>query len=254
MKLFHREIGDGPAILLLHGVFGSGDNLYTVSKQIAEAGYKVYLLDARNHGLSPHSTEHNYEAMGADLYEFIIDQNLNNPVIIGHSMGGKTVMQYSQQYDNFSKLAIIDIAPRFYPTHHSHILEGLAAIDLNKMSSRKDAEEIFAGYVSDFGERQFILKNLYRTENGKFDWRINVNAISENIEQIGSEIELSKKIDSPTLFVKGELSSYINEEDEKNIKAFYTNAYIVEIKGANHWVHATKPQEFVSTILSFLKL
>lgn len=253
MDIFHRVVGEGKPIVILHGVFGSGDNLFTASKLIAAGGYKVYLLDARNHGLSPHDPVHNYKVMAQDLDTFLSKEGLDKPVIIGHSMGGKTVMEYSQHYDNYSKLVIIDIAPRAYKPHHSHILNGLKAINLAEVKNRKDAENIFSEYVSDFGERQFILKNLYRKDNGGFDWRINIEAISNAIEDISSEIALTKEITAPTLFLKGELSSYINEDDEKQIKQTFTNCYIVEIKGANHWVHATKPQEFVATILSFVK-
>lgn len=253
MNIFHRTIGEGQPIVLLHGVFGSGDNLFTVSKLIAQEGYKFYLLDARNHGLSPHSPEHNYKAMAEDLAEWLAQEQLDKPVIIGHSMGGKTVMQFSQESDNYSKLVVIDIAPRAYQPHHSHILKGLRAINLSKIENRKDAENIFANYVSDFGERQFILKNLYRKEEGGFGWRINIEAIGNNIENISGEILLNKEITAPTLFLKGELSNYITDEDEGQIKQVFSNSQIVEIKGANHWVHATKPQEFVATILSFLK-
>jgi esterase len=253
MNLFFRKIGEGPAIVILHGVFGSSDNLFTVSKQIAEKGFCVYTLDARNHGQSPRSNDFNYDVMAADLNDFLLQEKLVNPVILGHSMGGKTVMQFAMKYDNFSKLIVVDIAPRFYPTHHSHILEGLNAIKLDQISSRKDAENIFSNYVSDLGEQQFILKNLYRNEEGKFDWRINIPVITKEIYQIGSELTDVKKIEKPVLFLRGSESSYISLEDEDLIKTIFTNASIHIIEGANHWVHATKPLEFIEEVVTFSK-
>lgn len=252
MKLFFRKIGEGKPLVFLHGVFGSSDNLHTVSKQIADAGYAVYTLDARNHGQSPWSSEFNYELMADDLNDFLVQYNIQNASIIGHSMGGKTLMQFSQKYSNYDKLIIVDIAPRFYPTHHDHIIQGLAAIDLGKLQSRKDAENIFSTYVADLGERQFILKNLYRTENEGFAWRINVEVISENIYLIGEEIHLENKILAPTLLIRGSESSYVSNQDFSDFKQAYPNARLATIDGANHWVHATKPAEFVSTILDFL--
>ena len=251
MQLFSRKVGEGQPFVVLHGVFGSSDNLFTVCKKIAEAGFEVHILDARNHGQSPRSEEFSYEVMAADLNEYLLANNLNNPIILGHSMGGKTVMTFAQNYTNFSKIIIVDIAPRFYPTHHNHILAGLAAIDLEKITSRKEAEDIFSGYVSDFGEKQFILKNLYRTEEGGFDWRINVPVISKEIYQIGGEIILDKKVDKPALLVRGSESSYVTDADFEYFKSSFVNAELQTIDGANHWVHATKPVEFVEAILKF---
>jgi esterase len=253
MELFFRKIGEGQPLVFLHGVFGSSDNLFTVSKAIAEAGYAVYTLDARNHGLSPRDNTFNYEVMADDLNDFLLQNQLQNPIIMGHSMGGKTTMAFSQKYDNFSKLIIIDIAPRFYPTHHNHIINGLAAIKLEILKSRKEAEEIFSKYVSDFGERQFILKNLYRTESGGFDWRINIPVISENMYLIGEEINLEKQVNQKTLLMRGSESSYVSDEDFEVFKEKYPNVILENIEGANHWVHATKPKEFVDAIIKFLQ-
>ena len=251
MHLFSRIVGEGQPFVVLHGVFGSSDNLFTVCKKIAESGFEVHILDARNHGQSPRSEVFNYEVMAADLNAYLDENNLQNPIIMGHSMGGKTVMTYGQTYTNFSKLIIVDIAPRFYPTHHDHILAGLAAIDLSKITSRKEAEDIFSNYVSDLGEKQFVLKNLYRTDEGGFDWRINIPVISSEIYQIGGEVVLGKKVEKPTLLIRGSDSSYVTEADFEVFKSSFVNAKLLTIQGANHWVHATRPVEFVEAILEF---
>lgn len=251
MKLHFNALGEGKPIVLTHGVFGSGDNLITVSKSIAEKGYRVYLLDARNHGRSNHTSVMNYQEMAKDFDEFLQSQNLVNPTIAGHSMGGKMILEYSQNYDNYDKMVVIDIAPKPYPPHHDHILNGLKAIDINAIKNRKEAEEVFSQYVNNVGERQFILKNIYRTDEG-FAWRINIDAIANNVDNIGAEIELKKKVSKPALFLTGADSNYVNEDDEKIIRDYYENSFIVDIKGANHWVHATKPQEFVQTLLKFM--
>lgn len=252
MKLYFRKIGEGKPLVMLHGVFGSSDNLFTVSKAIAEQGFAVYTLDARNHGQSPRSEEFNYEVMAADLNEFLTENNIENPTILGHSMGGKTVMQFAMNYDNFEKLIVVDIAPKFYKTHHNHILEGLNAIDVTQLKSRNDATAIFKNYVADFGEQQFLLKNLYRTDEGGFDWRINIPVISKEIKNVGEELTNTRIVEKPILFMRGGDSDYILDEDIPAIKGIFPNAEMQTISGANHWVHATKPTEFVDSVVKFL--
>jgi pimeloyl-ACP methyl ester carboxylesterase len=218
---------------------------------LAEQNFAVYILDARNHGQSPNDNVHNYDVMADDLAEFIQHKKLEAPIILGHSMGGKTVLQYAQKYDNYEKLIIVDIAPKFYPTHHEHIMAGLNAIPIHEIKSRKEAEAIFEKHVIDAGERQFILKNIYRTDDG-FAWRINIPVIDKEIHSIGEEIISERIVSKPVLFIMGSESSYVNEEDMVSIKKNYTNVQFKTIEGANHWVHATKPKEFLEVVFKFI--
>ena len=253
MKLFFRKTGDGQPILILHGVFGSSDNWFSISKMIAEKGYAVYALDARNHGQSPRSEAFSYELMAEDLNEFSTEHQLQKPVIIGHSMGGKTVMHFAMKYpEKFSKLIIVDIAPKFYPSHHTHIIQGLNAINLANLKNRNDAESQLAAFVSNVGERQFLLKNLYRTEDGKFDWRINLPVLSKEIYQIGGDFIDVSKVSKPVLFLRGSESGYIFDEDIAVIKTIFSDATIETIEGAGHWVQAEKPVEFVAAVINFI--
>jgi esterase len=254
MQLFFRKIGEtGPPIVILHGVFGSADNWATIQKHIAEAGYTSYALDARNHGRSPWSDDFSYEIMADDLMKFVDSQVLINPIIIGHSMGGKVAMQFAMKYpEAFSKLIVVDIAPKFYPSHHGHILQAFNLIDLTLYNSRNEVDAEFAKFVPDFGERQFLMKNLGRNENNAFEWKINVPVLSREIYQIGGEMTDVKTVVKPTLFIKGERSPYIEEEDFSAIKSIFMNAQIETVEGAGHWVQAEKPKEFLEIILKFL--
>lgn len=252
MKLHYRKLGSGQPLVVLHGVFGSSDNLFTVCRSIAEKGYEVYILDARNHGQSERSEVFNYEAMAGDLDNFLSENGIRNPVILGHSMGGKTVLQYSQHYTNFSGLVIVDIAARGYSRHHEHIIRGLQAIDTQTLASRKEAEEIFSRYVTDAGERQFLLKNLYRTEEGGFDWRINVPVLAANAGEVVSAVPIYNKVEKPLLLMRGAESGYVRDEDFEELRTYYPAARLVTIDGANHWVHATRPAEFVEEVVTFL--
>jgi esterase len=255
MKLFYRKAGEiGTPLIILHGIFGSSDNWLTIGKVLAE-NHQVYMLDQRNHGQSPRSNELNYEVMAEDLKEFIVDNNLENAILIGHSMGGKTVMQFAMNYpDLFSKMIVVDIAPKFYPVHHSMILQGLASIDLKTLKSRTEANELMKRFEESEGVRQFLLKNLWRNpeKNNEFDWRINVPVIAKNIDIVGHELSNERTIEKLVLFIKGSESHYIKPEDERKIWELFPNYELVTIEGAGHWVQADKPKEFVEVVLNFI--
>ncbi|WPP53496.1 alpha/beta fold hydrolase [Catalinimonas niigatensis] len=254
MELHYRSIGEGQPMIILHGVFGTSDNLQTFGKLLAE-DYQVYLLDQRNHGSSPHSEDFNYQVMAEDLYEFIKTHQLEKPIILGHSMGGKVAMFFATQYpDQFGKLIVVDIAPRAYPVHHQKILQALGAVKTDQITSRKEAEEQMEPYISDFGVRQFLLKNLKRTDDNKnFAWKLNLSVIRDNIENIGEGIDDNVQVNKPVLFVKGAKSDYIKDEDEKLIKSIFPSARIVTIKNAGHWVHAEQPEQLFEEVSKFLK-
>lgn len=254
MELHYRSMGKGQPVIILHGVFGTSDNLQTFGKLLAER-HEVFLVDQRNHGLSPHSNEFNYQVMAKDLREFIEAHQLKKPIILGHSMGGKVAMFFAVQYpDQFDKLIVIDIAPRAYPVHHQQILKALSAVKIDEISSRKEAEEQMEPYISDFGVRQFLLKNLKRTEDNKnFAWKLNLSVIRENIENIGKGVAEDAQVEKPTLFIRGAKSDYIKEEDEKLIKKLFPLAKVVTIKNAGHWVHAEQPERLFEEVSDFLK-
>lgn len=256
MKLFFREVGNptDPAIVILHGVFGSSDNWLTVSKTIAGQGYRIILVDQRNHGHSPRSEQFDYPAMAADLHELLTDLNLAQPVLIGHSMGGKTVMQYAATYpaSTYSKLVVVDIAPKTYPVHHTELIRGLKAIDLTTLKSRNEADAILSQYEPLTAVRQFLLKNLYRNDQNQFDWRLNLAVIERELEGISREILNHPPITAPTLFIRGALSHYIRDSDYARIRQLFPNVSIVTIEGASHWVQAEKPAEFVQVLMAFL--
>ena len=252
MQLFYRETGQGLPLIILHGLFGSSDNWASVAKRIGEY-YKVYTVDQRNHGQSPKSEEFTYAAMAEDLKTFIEENDIKDPVVLGHSMGGKTAMTFALKYPELlRKLIVVDIAPKAYPLHHETILEGLNSVKLNQVRSRKDADVALSNYISELGIRQFLLKNLYRNEEGSFDWRINLPVITEKIANVGEEMQADESFNKPTLFIRGEASNYVLDEDQENIKALFTRAQVKTIRNAGHWVHAEQPEPFVKMLLEFI--
>lgn len=239
-------------MIILHGLFGSSDNWFTHSKKFAEH-FEVYLVDQRNHGQSPHSDDMNYRLLTEDLAGFISANDLDRPIVLGHSMGGKTAMNYAISHPGeVGKLVVVDIMPKSYPVHHDHILEGLMAIEIDEIKSRNEADEILAQHVPELAVRQFLLKNLSRNESQKFEWKINLDALSQHIEDLGAGLQYDGVYEGPTLFVKGAKSNYYKVGDEVAVKKFFPNAEIVTVD-TGHWVQAEKPEAFMEAVLPFLQ-
>ena len=251
MKLHFKKIGEGNPLLIIHGLFGSADNWGTLAKKFA-TNNTVYLIDLRNHGRSPHSTEMNYDIMADDLNELISDENILNPILLGHSMGGKAALQYAEKYPNvLKKLIVADIGIKQYPMHHDVIISGLKNVDLNIIQSRSEATKKLGEYVKEFGIQQFLLKNLYWIEKGQLAWRMNLNVIAEKIYEILKEIKINKN-ETETLFLRGELSNYILEDDFEDILKAFPNGKIKTIEGAGHWLHAENPISFYKKVVDFI--
>lgn len=253
MKLFCRELGGkGQPIIILHGFLGSSDNWLTQGKMLADS-FHVYMVDLRNHGQSPHSDDFSYADMADDLHEFFVTNSIENPVVIGHSMGGKVAMRFATTHPQLiSKLIIVDIAPKAYPVQHDHILEGLKSIPVDKIQSRNEAEESLSKYVSQKDVRQFLLKNLNREPEGGFSWKMNLPVLDKNIETIGEGILGDGKFEKPVLFVRGKKSNYIGDEDMDLIKKSFPEAILVTLD-TGHWVQAEKPHEFVDEVVRFIE-
>tara|TARA_B110000037_G_C17070752_1_gene485755 strand:+ start:705 stop:1466 length:762 start_codon:yes stop_codon:yes gene_type:complete len=251
MKLNFKKIGKGKPLLILHGLFGSSDNWGSLGKKFAENNL-VYLVDLRNHGRSPYSKEMSYDLMADDLLELIEDENINSPIILGHSMGGKAALLFAEKYPKYlEKLIVADIGIKAYPMHHDEILKGLNSVKLHEISSRNQAQQSIQSHIENLGIQQFLLKNLYWIEKGKLAWRMNLKVIEKNIGEILVKIKVQKNSVS-TLFVRGEMSNYILEDDFQNILESFPNGAIKTIPKVGHWLHAENPTEFYKIVREFI--
>jgi esterase len=251
MKLNYKKSGSGPPLVILHGLFGSLDNWFSIAKELMEH-YTLYLVDQRNHGDSPHSEKWNYAVMVEDLRELLDDLGLEKVFLMGHSMGGKTVMNFAVNYpERVAKLIVADIAPRYYPVHHETILEGLHSLDLKNLQSRKEADDQLAKYIPELGVRQFLLKSLTRDGNG-FAWKINLPVIIKNIENVGEALSEDAIFEGPTLFLAGANSNYIQQKDLPDMLAHFPNYELEFIPNAGHWLHAEHPHAVVMEMRRFL--
>lgn len=245
--------GEGKPFLILHGFLGMGDNWKTLGKRFSETGFQVHLIDQRNHGHSFHSDQFDYESMSKDLKKYIHHHSIESCVMLGHSMGGKTAMLFSTMYPNMiERLIVADISPRFYPVHHDAILEGLSSLDFSKVESRGEADEALSKYVTDFGTRQFLLKNLYWKEKGQLALRMNLEVLKEQVSEVGEALPLHSKFEKPTLFLRGDKSEYVMPNDESLIKQHFPFAEIKTVSNAGHWLHAENPNGFYDEVINFL--
>ena len=253
MKLHFKKLGSGPPLIILHGVFGSSDNWKTLANHLMIT-FEVYLVDQRNHGLSPHSDDLNYQVMTDDLKELLHNAQIEKCCLLGHSMGGKTAMNFAVQYpEKIMKLIIIDIAPKRYPPHHQNILQGVHSLKINEINTRKEADDLLSTTINNSGIRQFILKNLSRNPEGLFYWKINWKAIEDNIQAIGAPLLSHDLFTGEVLFIRGAQSDYILNEDEPLLKKHFPNAVLMTIQKAGHWVHAEQPAQLLALINQFIK-
>lgn len=253
MKLFYREFGKGEPLIILHGLFGSSDNWQTLAKKFAEE-YKVYTVDLRNHGRSFHHEEFNYDVMMHDVEEFINDIGLERVSLMGHSMGGKLSMNYTLNHpEKVDNLIVVDIAPRKYQVLHDGIIKALISLNLKEFTKREEVDDALSDMLQNFSVRQFLLKNLVRNPEGGFNWKINLNVIDRNIQNLVVEISSEDPYRGKTLFIAGDKSDYIRPVDEEQILELFPLAKIKYLPDTGHWVHAQAPELLFTTVIEFLK-
>ena len=254
MEILHsRIVGTGKPLLILHGYFGMGDNWKTHANSFVKDGFEVHLIDQRNHGRSFHSDDFDYELMVEDLYNYIEHHQLENIDLIGHSMGGKTVMLFAVENPELvNKLVVADISPRMYPPHHHDILDALNSVDFKIHNSRKLVDKQLAKLIPEIGVRSFLAKSLYWKEKGHLAFRFNLQSLTENNNEVGVALPPFTIFEGETLFLKGENSGYISTNEEPIIEAHFPNSKIVQIDNAGHWLHAENPEDFYKEVFRFL--
>lgn len=250
-KLHYVQQGQGPHLLTIHGLLGSLENLNMVAKPMAKH-FTVTNVDVRNHGSSIQLADMHYDQLAQDVIDTMDALNIHKAHVLGHSMGGKIAMQLALVHpDRVEKLAVADIAPVQYPAHHQQIFAGLNAIDLKKIKSRSDADNTLAKYVDTASVRQFLLRNLSKTEHG-FTFKCHLNNLTKGYEQIMSAYQGNNSFDGKTLFIKGGESNYITAEHRAIINQLFPKAKAKIIQGAGHWLHAEKTVAFNKILLDFL--
>ena len=259
VELNYRITGEGPPLILLHGLFGSLENLGGITRRLQDQ-WQIHALDQRNHGASPHTETMNYPAMADDVLAYMDARGLEKASILGHSMGGKTAMQVALQAPGrVERIIVADIAPVTYKPRHDAVLEGLTSVDLGSIRTRQDADRVLAEYVEELGVRQFLLKNLVRVGDdeqnqhpGPYRWRLNLPVIEQCYPRLAQAPEGGGPFEGPVLFIKGADSAYIQEKHRDDIRQRFPAADLRIINGTGHWLHAEKPDSFAALCRRFL--
>lgn len=260
-----RKSGHGPALVILHGLYGSSDNWISIARKLEEH-FTIFIPDLRNHGQSPHASTHTYQDMVGDLYQFFKDQLINRATILGHSMGGKLAMMFAAEYPELiTGLIIADIAPKNYNSEkkpfktvlqHELILGLMEELHLVAVTSRKEIDFFLSEKLEESTLRQFLLKNIRRNKEGYFEWKINVAVLKHALNSITSEVNRDWFADRlpilsyPVTFIRGLNSDYISDQDFIVLKEIYPEARLITIQDAGHWLHAEQPAKFIEAVLA----
>lgn len=251
MLAFDKK-GSGPAVILLHGLLGSRANLAGVAGSLSEI-FQVYGLDLRNHGDSFHHDSMTYADMACDLIDFMDSQEIETATLIGHSMGGKCAMTAAFHHpDRVKSLVIVDIAPKVYANiFWKKYVQAMLNLDLSAVKKRSDADRMLAEDIPEILYRQFLLQNLELTGRETYAWRADLSAIQKNAEEVAKAVE-GPAYNGETLFLKGENSPFILDEDRQMITGLFPGAKIETITGAAHLPHVENKEMFCRTVNRFL--
>lgn len=255
-KIFGENLSSTP-LLVFHGLFGMLDNWGSFGKELGEF-LPVHLIDLRNHGRSFHSENMSQDDLANDIANYMNHYGIEKAHVLGHSLGGKAVMQFALNYpEKVEKLIVVDISPKAYPPHHQGIIKALETVDFDTLKSRNEVEAVLNQYIPEKSVIQFLAKNLYWEESGetkKLNWRFNLKTLSEKYNEFVSNAIKFGVFEGETLFIAGEKSNYILPQDSFAIKQQFPKAQIVTVKNAAHWVQADNPVEFSEVVRNFLDL
>ncbi|WP_241609309.1 esterase [Rosenbergiella australiborealis] len=242
-----QYVTNQPAILLIHGLFGSLDNLGILARDLRQT-HTVLQVDVRNHGLSPRCDSMNYAEMAQDMFDTLDTHSLSEVIVIGHSMGGKIAMAMSACCpERVKQMVIIDIAPVTYTIRrHDSMFSALDAVTQARVTDRREAKTIMEAYIDEPEVIQFLLKSFHQGE-----WRFNIPALWNNYDTISGWQELPTWRD-PILFIRGKNSAYLDPKYQTALLKQFPQAKAYIIAGAGHWVHAEKPQTVQRAIHRFL--
>ncbi len=247
----HGERARGePPVLIVHGLFGSARNWGAIAKRLSDSR-EVLAVDMRNHGDSPHSADQSYAAMADDLAEVIAAAG-GQADVVGHSMGGKAAMVLALGApERVRRLVVADIAPVAYAHSQAPLVEAMRALDLRGIKTRGEADARLAQRIDSPQLRAFLLQSLDLRE-GPPRWKLNLDALADQMEHIMGWPEPAGRFDGPALFVSGAASDYVRPEHRDPIRALFPRARFATIPDAGHWLHAERPREFEAVLRSFL--
>lgn len=244
--------GSGPPLLLLHGLFASGSNLRAVANDLAQL-YTVHSVDLPMHGKSSLVQADSIESMARHVMAYAKDNSISKPIVIGHSLGGKVAMSAVLSGLQCSALIVLDIAPVGYPPSHGAVFEAVERVASLGLTSRQAVRKNLSLTLADNETIDFLSTQLHKTDAGHFQWKFDWQALRDNYEAFLAAPVSRESNETPSLFIAGELSSYVNDQGRVAIKYLFSNSRIVTLKGAGHWPHAQKFEALLNILHYFFQ-
>jgi len=246
------EFGSGRPLLILHGLLGSSENWGRVAK-VLSTQFQVITVDLRNHGMSFHDSKMDYSVMADDVIALIKRYQWHCPIIMGHSMGAKVALAITQQFEaEIQKLILVDMTNKRTDNRHLDIINAMASVSIGKIGSRSALRNALEKDIKNPQLLGLIIKNTIQVADA-LRWKVNIEAIKLNYENIINPVHIDEPIDIPTFIIKGEKSDYICDADIPSLENLFTSYEIETIPNAGHWVHAECPELFISSVLSNLQ-
>jgi pimeloyl-ACP methyl ester carboxylesterase len=253
MNLYTREFGgQGLPVVILHGLFASSKN-WVGTAQYLSGFSRPYALDLRNHGDSPHSDSHTLQDTIGDLERWLQSRQLEQVILLGHSMGGLVSMGFALSHPQSVKgLIVVDILPRGYRPDFTGEFQALS-LDLSHFKSRREIDEAMAPIIPDLQVRQFLQMNVERTD-ADFRWKLNVPALESSEFLQGPDFSIFKKpYDGPALLIAGGESPFARASDRSRFNEYFPNGKIEVLEDCDHWLHYICSQEFQGVVREFIE-
>lgn len=243
--------GDGPDVILLHGLFGMGSNLGGLGRSLRDA-YRVHLVDLPDHGRSAWTRHSDLRSMADALAQWLQSRSIAGVHCFGHSLGGKVAMQFALDHPAAAASVVIaDIAPVTYSRSHDQVFAALNAVSTARCQSRAEADVIMAGYIEEPGVRQFLLMSLHRGNGNHYQWRFNLEGLQRHYTSYLQAPEFEVPYAGPALFIRGALSRYVSDEYLPAIEQAFCHASVETMADCGHWLHAEQPAMFNSLVRQF---
>ncbi|KAI8088752.1 Alpha/Beta hydrolase protein [Halteromyces radiatus] len=243
-------------LIICHGLFGSKQNWASLCRAASQRiDRDIYAVDLRNHGDSPHHPVHDFPAMAEDLLAFMDEHDLKQPILMGHSMGGKAVMMAALQApERISKVISVDMppVPLTLSQGFSNYIQGMQQVDQAQCTKQSQADTILQQYESNIGIRMFLLTNLKR-QNGVLSFRLPLSILANSLDHIGQFNPPKAVYPHPTLFIAGGKSPYYPpfSQHKTQINTLFPQSEMKVVQDAGHWVHAEKPEQVLQLITTF---
>ena len=248
------------AVILQHGGGQTRHAWKGTGEALAEAGYYTVAFDARGHGDSSWVPSERYENehMADDLASLIVGLGINDPVLVGASMGGMTSLEaLGSDRVTASALVLVDIAPTIEIAGATRVMEFMRQ-KINGFDSLEEVAETIAGYQPQRKQPRKLdglAKNVRLGDDGRYYWhwdpayvtsKKGINTRQERMQESAAKLKI------PALLVRGGLSDVLSEEGAQDFLQLCPQAEYANVGDASHMVAGDRNDLFTAAVSDFL--